>query len=495
MAKSYRPWAPAQSYLLPPSPTEWLPEEHLAYFILEVVDELVIGEIERVLQSKDHRGERAYPPRMMVALLLYAYSTGTFSSRKISRETYDDVAYRVIVAGSHPHFTTVNQFRLEHRHALAALFKQILELCQKAGLVKLGHIAIDGSKVKANASKHKAMSHDRMQSTEDKLTKEIDALLAHADDVDAAEDVLHGVGKDMEDLPAELQRREGRRAKIQEAKAALEQEAAEARAAELRAQADAHRETAADTDLPARQRRTAATLAEKRDEQADAIAAERVDSPLHSDDDLPRHQPPTETDGEPTPEAQRNFTDPDSRIMVRDGAFVQAYNVQIAVDDAHQIIVAEAVGNQAPDAEYMEPMLTRVAQNCGAVPERVTLDAGYCSDANIGAAEHFGCEPFIAVNRQRRGATDAAPPPSSPAREAMRALLKTPRGKQAYARRKCTVEPVFGQIFAARGFRQFLLRGIRKVRFEWTFLSLTHNLLKLFRARHRPLGLAQTTTA
>ena len=291
MAKSYRPWAPAQSYLLPPSPTEWLPEKHLAYFVLEVVDELVIGEIESVLQSKDHRGERAYPPRMMVALLLYAYSTGTFSSRKIARETYDDVAYRVIVAGAHPHFTTVNQFRLEHRHALAGLFKQILELCQKAGLVQLGHIAIDGSKVKANASKHKAMSHDRMQSTEEKLTKEIDALLAHADDVDAAEDVLHGVGKDIEDLPAELQRREGRRAKIQEAKAALEQEAAEARATELRAQAEGHRETAADPDLPARQRRTAATLAEKRDEQADDLAAERVDSPLHSDDDLPRHAP------------------------------------------------------------------------------------------------------------------------------------------------------------------------------------------------------------
>ena len=257
------------------------------------MDELIIGEIESVLQSKDHRGERAYPPRMMVALLLYAYSTGTFSSRKIARETYDDVAYRVIVAGVHPHFTTVNQFRLEHRNALAALFKQILELCQKAGLVKLGHIAIDGSKVRANASKHKAMSHDRMQSTDEALTEEIDALLAHADDVDAAEDVLHGVGKDIEDLPAELQRREGRRAKIQEAKMALEQEAAEARAAGLRAQADAHRQTVTDQDLPERQRRTAATLAEKRDEQADEIAAERFDSPPDRDDDLPHHQPPT----------------------------------------------------------------------------------------------------------------------------------------------------------------------------------------------------------
>ncbi len=494
MAKSYRPWAPAQSFLLPPSPMEWLPEEHLAYFVLEVVEELVIGEIESVLQSKDHRGERAYPPRMMVALLLYAYSTGTFSSRKIARETYDDVAFRVIASGAHPHFTTVNQFRLEHRNALAGLFKQILELCQKAGLVKLGHIAIDGSKVKANASKHKAMSHDRMQSTDEKLTKEIEALLAHADDVDAAEDVLHGVGKDIEDLPAELQRREGRRAKIQEARAALEQEAAEARAEELRAQADAHRKTAADPDLPERQRQTAATLAEKRDGQADEIADERFDSPPDRDDDLPRHQPPTETNGEPTPEAQRNFTDSDSRIMVRDGAFVQAYNVQIAVDDAHQIIVAEAVSNQAPDAEHLAPMLTRVAENCGAVPDHFTLDAGYCSETNIRAVEHFGSEPFIAVNRQRRG-SEAALTLLSPVREAMRALLVTPRGRQIYSRRKCTVEPVFGQIFAARGFRQFLLRGLRKVRFEWTFLSLTHNLLKLFRARHRQLGQAEAATA
>ena len=181
--------------------------------------------------------------------------------------------------------------------------------------------------------------------------------------------------------------------------------------------------------------------------------------------------------------------------MVRDGAFVQAYNVQLAVDDAHQIIVAEAVSNQAPDAEYMVPMLARVAENCEAVPECVTLDAGYCSDTNIRAAEHFGCEPFIAVHRQRRGSTDSAPPSSSPEREAMRALLATPRGKQVYSRRKCTVEPVFGQIFAARGFRQFLLRGMRKVRFEWTFLCLTHNLLKLFRARHRPLRLPETAIA
>lgn len=486
MAKSYRPWAPTQPFLLPPSPLEWLPEGHLALFILDLVVQLDLDGIEDVLQSKDARGERSYAPRMMVGLLLYAYATGIFSSRKIARATYEDVAVRVLAAGEHPHFTRINRFRLDHRNALAALFAQVLVLCQKAGLVKLGHVAIDGAKVKANASKHKAMSYDRMEAAEAKLKQEIESLLDRADAADQAEDAQYGIGRDVEDLPAELQRREDRIAKIRQAKAELEQEAAEARAEHLRSQADAHRATAADPDSSQRQRATAATLADQRDAQADAISNERVDSPVAPDNDLPDHEPPTTPDGTPTPEAQRNFTDPDSRIMKRDGAFIQAYNVQLAVDEQSQIIVAQAVGNQAPDAEYFEPMLQRVVQNVDAVPERTTADAGYCSEANVLAAENFGTEPFIAVQRQRRGEPTAVSPASlSPARERMRAALATADGKAAYARRKCTVEPVFGQIFAARGFRQFLLRGIRKVRFEWTLLCLTHNVLKLFRAQSR----------
>jgi transposase len=536
MAKSYRSWTPTQSYLLPPSPAEWLPEDHLAFFVLEVVDELDLGAIESVLQSKDARGERPYPPRLMVALLVYAYATGVFSSRAIARATYEDVAFRVIVGDAHPAFTTINQFRLDHRAALAALFHQVLRLCQAAGLVKLGHVAIDGSKLKANASKHKAMSHERMEQADARLSQEIEELLQRADEVDAAEDAKLGVGQDEQDLPAELQRREGRRAKIRAAKAALEQETRAARAEELRAQADAHCATAADPTLSERQRRTAATLAAKRDQQAQAldekcqvgrtpppssagepsaevppnqVADEPADlrsseprcggDDLPTDtDDLPRNHPPKRADGEPTPEAQRNFTDPDSRIMVRDGAFVQAYNVQIAVDEAHQIIVAEALTNQAPDAQHFGPMLHRVVRNCGQVPERVTGDAGYFSEENVRAAEHLGCEPFISVGRQRHDASAPAPEPkSTPMRDFMRTVLDTPEGKKAYSRRKCTVEPVFGQIFAARGFRQFLLRGLHKVRFEWTFLCLTHNLLKLFRRfprrAQRPADLMKVT--
>jgi transposase len=522
MTKRYRSWTPTQSYLLPPSPTEWLPEGHLAFFVLEIADELDLGAIERVLQSKDARGERPYPPRLMVALLVYAYATGVFSSRAIARATYEDVAFRVILGDEHPHFTTINQFRLDHREALALLFHQTLELCQSVGLVKLGHVALDGSKLKANASKHKAMSYERMTQADARLSQEIDELLQRADEVDAAEDAKFGVGQDEQDLPAELQRREGRRAKIRAAKAALEQETRAARAEELRAQADAHRATAADPTLPERQRRTATTLAKKRDQQAleldekcrvertpeaasdtgalplevppnqdaepaaDARPADEVgrseDAPPSGTDDLPRHQPARRADGEPAPQAQRNFTDPDSRLMVRHGAFVQAYNVQIAVDEDNQIIVAEAVGNQAPDAEYFAPMLRRVVSNCGQAPEHATADAGYFSEDNVRAAEGLGSEPFISVGRQRHDESEPGPKPrSTPMRDFMQAELATPDGKKIYSRRKCTVEPVFGQIFAARGFRQFLLRGLSKVRFEWSFLCLTHNLLKLFR--------------
>lgn len=487
--KKYRAWSPTQSYLLPPSPTEWLPEGHLAYFVLDLVGELDVGAIENELQRKDARGERPFAPRMMVSLLTYAYATGVFSSRKIARSTYEDVAFRVIAGGDHPHFTTVNQFRQKHRDALAGLFGQVLHLCQSAGLVKLGHVAIDGSKVKANASKHKAMSYERMQKQNAELSAEVEELLSRADAVDAQEDELYGVGQDPEDLPAELQRREGRRAKIRAALAALEKDAAQTRAQTLREQQKQLTEKSTDSFVPSKERKTAATLANKRGQQALALEqkAESIDSddddPPAPADDLPRHRTRTRANGKPHPKAQRNFTDPDSRIMKRDGAFIQAYNVHLAVDEAHQVIVAEAVTNQPPDNEHFKPMLRKAVENCRGVPERTTADAGYFSDDNVEFAERMGTEPFVSPNRQRhQGAEELTRRRDTRARTAMRALLQTPRGKAAYARRKCTVEPVFGQIFAARGFRQFLLRGLRAVRFEWGFLCTTHNILKLFRA-------------
>ena len=239
--KTYRPYAPGQSYLLPPSPSEWLPEEHLAYFVLELVEDLDLGAIEQVIQRRDARGERPFSPRMMTSLWLYGYAVGVTSSRKIERATHQDVAFRVISAGEHPHFTSLNEFRATHRQALGNLFQQVLEECMSAGLVKLGHVAIDGSKMKANASKHKAMSFERMNKEEERLSSEIEAFFDQADATDAAEDKLYGVGEQHHDLPAELRRREDRRAKIREIREALKKETAKRRALELQASAEVGR--------------------------------------------------------------------------------------------------------------------------------------------------------------------------------------------------------------------------------------------------------------
>jgi transposase len=495
--KRYRPYNPTQSYLLPPSPSEWLPEGHLVYFVLDLVDGLDLSAIEQKLQAKDPRGERSYAPRMMTALLLYGYATGVFSSRKIARATHEDVGFRVLAANEHPHFTTVHEFRATHREALAALFYQVLRTCQKAGLAKLGQVAIDGTKMKANASKHKAMSHERMVKDEARLKAEIEALLARAADADAAEDAQYGAGQEPEDVPAELRRREDRLATIRAAREALEQETAAARAAELIAMADDLRAKAADPTTSPRAQAWLTTRAAQHDQRAAELDDDDRDPPPPGpDDDLPRHTPPTSPDGTPKPTAQRNFTDPDSRIMLRDGGFLQAYNAQIAVDEDHQIIVAAAVGNQAPDAEYFAPILERIVDNCDAVPTAVTADNGYFSADNVHAAEHMGTEPFIAVGRPRRDGAPGELPEFKSSTEAlmqMRATLASPRGRAIYARRKSTVEPVFGQIRAGRGFHHFSFRGLFKSRCEWLFVCATHNLLKLYRATlgaPLPAGLA-----
>ena len=489
--KSYRPYAPDQSFLLPPSPREWLPAGHLAYFVLDLVADLNLSEIERRLQAKDHRGERPYSPRMMMALLVYGYAVGVFSSRRIERATFEDVGFRILAAGEHPHFTTINEFRATHRASFADLFQQVLETCMAAGLVKLGHVAIDGTKMKANASKHKAMSYDRMAKEEERLKAEVEQLIAQAETVDAAEDKLYGVGQQPTDLPAEIQRREGRRERIRELRAALEKEAAKARAAELTDMADELRSKAADPTTPPPQQESCTTLAAQHDQQAADLDDDDPDPPA-MDSDLPRNRPPADPSGTPKPKAQRNFTDPDSRIMVRDGGFLQGYNAQIAVDEGHQIIVAAALSNQAPDVQYLEPMIRRVVDNCDAVPAITTGDAGYFSADNVGAAEHMGTEPLISVAGHRSNGTLVDASPVLPhlhtePRAAMRARLLTPEGRAAYARRKATVEPVFGQIRACRGFRQFSLRGLLKVRCEWLLVCATHNLLKLWRATLAPL--------
>jgi transposase len=489
--KTYRPYAPSQSYLLPPSPSDWLPEGHLAYFILDLVEDLDLAEIEGPMQRKDPRGEKSFAPRMMTALLLYGYAVGVTSSRKLEKATFEDVAFRVLAAGEHPHFTTINEFRAVHRAALGGLFQQVLEECMSAGLVTLGHVAIDGTKMKANASKHKAMSHERMVSEDQKLTSEIEAYFDEAEAVDAAEDKLYGVGEQQHDLPAELRRREDRRAKIREVREALKKETAKKRAAELERQAEELRAKIAAPTTSPRKQGEFNTIAAQHDQQAAELGGDDDDDlpPPTGDDDLPRNTPPKKPDGTPKPKAQRNFTDPDSRLMMRDGGFMQAYNGQIAVDEANQIIVAAALSNQGPDVEYFEPMLERVVENCGAVPTITTADSGYFSPKNVSAAEAMGTEPFIAAGGHRR---DGLPDEESAhvqhqtvAKREMRALLETPRGHAAYSRRKATVEPVFGQIKACRGIRQMSFRGLWKNRCEWLLICATHNLLKLWRSVSR----------
>ena len=485
MSKQYRPWTPEQTFLLPPSPTEWLPEGHLAYFILEVVRELDLGAVEAAIHKKDPRGERPYSPRMMTSLILYAYCTGTFSSRKIERATHEDVALRVIAAGSHPHWTTINTFRLEHRAALSDLFVQVLRLCARSGLKTLGHVALDGSKVSANASKHKAMSYGRMKEEEQRLAKEIEALMRRAEDVDAREDKEFGADKRGDELPEELQRRESRLQRIRQAKAELEKEAKEGRAADLRDNAAALREKVDDRTATKRERKAAATLATKSEKKADEL------SPRDDDDDdqdgggteLATHRVQATPDGTPKEKAQRNFTDPESRIMIRNGAFLQAFNAQAAVSE-DQIIVAHGVTSDATDAQHLAPMVERIKQNCGEAPKILTADTGYLSEANITFCAKNGVDAYIATRK-----SDAAKLSSVPDTEALIAhwgmhdKVSSPRGRKLYALRKVLVEPVFGQIKSAMGFRRFSLRGLLKAAAEWGIVCACHNLLKVFRAR------------
>lgn len=487
--KTYRAYTPDQPYLLPPSPREWLPSGHLAYFIAGLVVELDLSAIEKVIQAKDPRGERPYSPEMMTSVLLYAYATGVFSSRRIEKACIEDVAFRFLAGNAQPHFTTINGFRASHLDALSSLFVQVLAVCRSEGLVKLQHVAIDGTKMKANASKHKAMSFDRMEKDEVRLRAEIQEWFERAEAADAEEDALHG----KYDPKEEIRLREERLAKMARAKEALKKEVAAKRAEELRRQAEELRRKSEEATRSPRKRAEAATLAKKRDHQASLFDGDDQDPPAPSaDSDLPTNTPPHRPDGTPKPNAQRNFTDADSRIMVRDGSYVQGFNAQLAVDEDHQIIVAAAVSNQGPDNEYFVPMLRRVVGNCDAVPAVVTADSGYFSKAAIRFAEHIGAEPLISVGKHRNDGSQEVPPELpqhlTDERRRMRAVLETERGHDAYARRKCTVEPVFGQIRSPRRFNQFSFRGLVKNRAEWLLLSLTHNILKLWRSRSLALA-------
>lgn len=458
MSKQFRYYDLNQALLLPPSLHEWLPEGHLARFLNEVVDELDLSAIFKAYE-KDGRGKAAYHPGMLVRLLLYGYCIGVVSSRAIERATYEEVAFRYLSGDQHPDHDTIAEFRQRHLQSLAGLFTQALQLCQRAGLVKLGHVALDGTKVKANASKHKAMSYERMGETEKRLEGEIVKLLEAAEQTDRQEDAQYGKGRRGDELPVELARRESRLRKIREAKAALEAEAKE--------QAEAEK-AAAEAKIAARRQQEAATgqKAKGRDPQ--------VANP---------------GEAQPDPKAQRNFTDADSRIML-DGAtksFEQAYNAQAVVDSQAQVIVAAAVTQQANDKQQLVPMLEQVAENLGQRPEKASADAGYFSEANVTDEKLKAVDLHVATGRQKHGEpvpeVSGAPAVGKTVIEQMREKLKTAAGREVYKRRKAVVEPVFGQIKEVRGFRRFSFRGKVKVAAEWLIVCLTHNLLKLFRAK------------
>lgn len=462
MGKRFRTDHLDQGLLLPPSLHDWLPERHLARFIADVIEELDLGLVYRSYEG-DGRGMAAYEPAMMVRLLLYGYCVGVVSSRKMERATHEDVAFRYLSADTHPDHDTIATFRKRHLEALAGLFVQALRLCQKAGLVKLGHVAIDGTKIKANASKHKAMSYDRMNETEQRLRQEVEELLRKAAAVDAAEDAQYGKGKRGDELPEELARRESRLKKIRAAKAELEQEAKE--------------------------------QAERQRVEAEAKIAKRRQQEARTGKKASGHDPKVPDPEQATPEAkaQRNFTDPESRIMpdgANKGSFIQAYNAQAAVDSQAQVIVAADITQQTNDSRQLLPMTEQVKANMGRKPEAISADAGYWSEANVTDERAVGMDLHIATGRQKHREplepADGLPPEDASVKEAMQHKLRTEAGHAIYKMRKAIVEPVFGQIKERRGFRRFSFRGLYKARLEWKLICMTGNILKLFRSGWSP---------
>lgn len=458
--KVFRSYDQSQLLLMPPSLDEWLPGEHLARF----VDELVESHLDLSTFYAAHRSLRGAPPfdpRMMLKVVLYGYVTKVRSSRRIERACTEDVAFRWLTANTVPDYRSVARFRQRHLEALSQLFSQVLALCQSAGMVKLGDVALDGTKVRANASRHKAMSYERMKRSEEELAAEVAAMLAEAEAIDAAEDAEFGADRRGDELPAELARRETRLAAIRKAQQALEDQARE---------------------------RAAAEAAEKVRVKA-AKEAERSGEPVNeeqveADADAAAEQAAAEA--VPRPKAQRNFTDPDSRIMkTDDGSFHQCYNAQIVVDARAQVIVAADLGQSGTDVTALPDMLDQTIANTGQVPKRLLADAGYYSKTNTDVCAAAGVDPLIATGRLKHNeAIPDAPrgriPNDATPKQRMARKLRTKKGRAGYARRKVIVEPVYGQMQTRQDADRLLLRGHDKARAEHRLLCAGHNILKLF---------------
>lgn len=455
MSKRFREWSPNQHWLFPPSPQDWLPEGHRVYFVMDAVAALDLGPILKHYEQSP-QGQPPFNPRMMLSLLFYAYSKGILSSRQIMKHCETNADFRVIVGDDIPNFRTISDFRKIHIESFTALFEEVLRLCREAGLGKLGLLTIDGTKIKANASRHKAMSYDRMAEEEQRLQAEIADLLAQAAAADDAEDRDLGADERGDELPSELRRRESRLQKIQEAKRRLEERA--------RAEAQA---------------------------KAEALTAEGKQ---------PTFDP---TQAVPEPKAQINFTDPESRIMkTSNKGWDQCGNAQAIVSE-DQLILACDVTNQANDVQQVVPLLEKLEENLQATgtslatsPAAPTVkpaflgDAGYYSESNTRALEDAGLDPFLATQRLKHNERlpeteddEGGDDSHLTAKQKMAKKVRSKRGRETYSRRKAIVEPVFGQIKGARGIRQFSMRGMKKMQGEWALICLTHNLLKLFRAQ------------
>src|ERR1700751_4505683 len=449
MSKYFRPWNIDQTLLLPPNVQDFVPKDHVSRFIVELVQEsLDLREITGSYVSG--LGQPPFDPRMMVALLLHSYASGLYSSRRIAKACRERNDFVMIVALDPPDFRTISDFRKRHLKALGALFLQVLKLCETAGLVKLGHVALDGTKIKANASKHKAMSYERMKKREAELKAEIARMLAAAEAADSAEDETFGKDKRGDELPDWVGDKQKRLAKIQPAK--------EGPGGGARAGGGGEAGRAAEED-----RRIEA----KKEQQRQAEGRKKPGKPA---------APPSD---EPDPKSQRNFTDPESRIMKSKDGFVQAYNAQAAVDAGAQIIVAHELTQCGNDQGQLVPLIEAIENNLGRKPDQASADSGYCSESNLEALEAHGVDGYVAPGRAKYP-TAANGKIGGPLTQRMRKKIDDGGFETPYRLRKQVVEPVFGQIKQARGFRQFLLRGVQKVRAEWAIICTAHNLLKLF---------------
>lgn len=443
MPTSYRPYLPDQGLLLPTSLSEWLPEDHLAYFISDAVDALDLQAFHARYEGDGRRGQ-PFDPCMMVKILIYGYATGVFSSRKMARRLHEDVAFRMLCANNYPAHRTIREFRQLHLKEFSALFVQVVKLAREAGLLRLGRVGVDGTKIKANASKHKAMSYARMQEEEARLKREIAGLLKQAEAQDAADEEHHGPD-DHNDLPPELKRRSERLKMIQEAKARLEE----------------------------------------RQRQADKADARIVD-----EDGVTRGMTGRRclrAYGLPEPDAQSNFTDPDSRIMpISGGGFEQCYNAQAAVDEGSQLIVAADLINHTAEAAMLLPMVNQVERNSGLSPRMILADTNYASDAGFKGLEDMGLTAYVALGKEGGRRHRFAYATQVPAMARMAQRLRSPEGAAHYRRRKVIPEPVFGWIKQVLGFRSFSLRGLTAVSAEWHMVCTAMNLKRLHRLGWMP---------